>query len=270
MADQRIAVGVQPGGTQRDHGVTRLHPVRSQHLIMLDDASGCPGHVVLIAFQQPWMLGRFPADEGDSRHFAAAGDTPDDRGDPLRHHLAARDVVGHEQRFGPTHHNVVYDHAHQVDADGVVSIHRLGDGHLGADPVGTGRQHRTVHPAQGRGVEHSGETAKSAQDFGPPGTLDRRLHQSHRAVASLHVHSGVGIGDAGGAALTGVRALLRLRGHGRVRASEPPIADPIGTPSTSTIPVCRSAASSTSSVPTSVGSLPARTGNSNSSTSLPC
>ena len=54
---------------------------------------------------------------------AGGGDARDDGRDPLRDDLAAGDVVGHEQRLGAAHDDVVDDHADEVEADGVVHVH---------------------------------------------------------------------------------------------------------------------------------------------------
>ena len=99
----------------------------------------------------------------------------------------AGDVVGHEQRFRPAHHQVVDHHAHQVEADGVVHVHRLGDGDLGADAVGRGGQHRMVELGEPAGIEESGEAADAAHHLGAPGLRDPGLHQLDGPVPGLDV-----------------------------------------------------------------------------------
>ena len=94
--------------------------------------------------EQPGVLGGLAADQGAAGQPAALGDARDDRGDPLGDDLADRDVVGHEQRLGAADHEVVDDHADQVDADRVVHVHPLGDVDLGADAVGGGGEQRAV------------------------------------------------------------------------------------------------------------------------------
>ncbi len=78
----------------------------------------------------------------------------DDRVDPLRHELADGDVVLQEQRLGAADHQVVDHHRDQVDADGVVLVHRLRDRRLGADAVG-GRR-----PAAARGSRRAARTVR--------------------------------------------------------------------------------------------------------------
>jgi hypothetical protein len=78
------------------------------------------------------------------------------------HHLAAGDVVGHVQRLGAHHHDVVNHHAHEVVADGVVDVHGLGDGNLGAHAVrGRGQQGLLVGQEL-RDVVQACETADAA------------------------------------------------------------------------------------------------------------
>ena len=80
---------------------------------------------------------------------------PDDQfADPLGHRAADGDVVLQEQRLGAAHHQVVDDHRDQVEADGVVLVHRLGDRELGADAVGR------ATPAAVRGSRRAARTAR--------------------------------------------------------------------------------------------------------------
>ena len=120
--------------------------MRTEDVGMLHDPCRGTRTVVLVGLQQPGVLGRLPADQGDSRDLTSGRDTGDDGGDAFGHDLAGGDVVGHEQRLCATDDNVVDDHADQVVPDRVVLAHGLGDGDLGADPIGAGGQDRTRHP----------------------------------------------------------------------------------------------------------------------------
>jgi len=146
---QRVAVGVQPAAGQGQHGITRPHPVRAEQVVGLHHASGGSGDVVLVGPEQAGVLGGLATHQGGSSQSAALGHARDDRGDALGHHAAAGDVVGDEQRLGSAHDEVVHEHAHQVLPDGVVPVHPLGHRHLGADPVGGGRQQRVAVAPQG-------------------------------------------------------------------------------------------------------------------------
>src|SRR5699024_1865000 len=105
------------------------------------------------------------------------------------------DVVGHHQRFGAHDHDVIHDHAHQVVTDGVVGVHGLGDGHLGAHAVGGGRQQRALVALQGGGVVQAGETADATDDVRPVRGPHGILHQFHCRVTGTRVDAGRGVGD---------------------------------------------------------------------------
>ena len=124
-----------------------------------------------------------------------------------REDLAARDVVGHEQRLRADHDDVVDDHADEVEADRVVLVDRLGDRDLRADAVGARREQRLGVRAQGGGVEQTGETADPADDLGSVRAPDRGLHELDREVACGGVDAGGGIGIHGGVARGGSHAL---------------------------------------------------------------
>ncbi len=66
------------------------------------------------------MLRRLPPDEGTASQNASLRDSADDRRDPLRPNLTAHHIVGQEQRLGPAGHEIVDDHADEIDADRVV------------------------------------------------------------------------------------------------------------------------------------------------------
>src|SRR5699024_8584520 len=135
-----------------------------------------PGQVVLVGIHCPRVLGGLPTDEGTTGLVTAFGDPTDDLGDPLGHHGAAGDVVGHEQRFGATDHQIVGHHRHQVDTDRVVFVHLLGEHQFRADPVGGGRQDRVPIPG-GVQPEKTRETAGVGDLFRATGARDVTLHQ---------------------------------------------------------------------------------------------
>ena len=156
------------------------------------------------------MLGGLAADERGAGLGAAARDARDDVGDALGEDLAARDVVGHEERLRADHDDVVDDHADQVEPDRVVLVDGLRDRDLRADAVGAGGQQRTRVRAQRGRVEEAGETADSAQHLGTVGAAHRGLHQLDREVAGSRIDPGFGIGVHG--RMSGGR-----RRRGRVR-----------------------------------------------------
>ena len=172
-------------------GLTRSGP---EHVVGLDDADAGGRDVVVIGRHQAGMLGRLAAQQRAAGHHAAVGDAGHQFADPLGHRAADRDVVLQEQRFGTAHHEVVDDHRDEVDPDGVVLVHRLGDGQLGADAVGRGRQHRLAIAAAQR--EQPGESAETAAHFGPGGLLGQRFQEFDGAVTGFDVDPGRRVGDA--------------------------------------------------------------------------
>ena len=132
-----------------------------------------------------------------------------DRGDLVRHDLAAGDVVEQEQRLGAAGHQVVDDHRDQVDADRVVDVHLLRDDQLGADAVGRGGEQRLlvlVHVEP----EQPGEAADVADHLGPPGAVHLGLEQLDRLLAGVDGDPRVGVGHGA--------PVLRARRPGRPRS----------------------------------------------------
>src|SRR5699024_88115 len=148
------AVGVDARRRQSDEDVTGAHLLGSEQVCCVNDTGGGTGDIVFVDAEQARVLGGLPSDQGDAGAGAGIGDAADDIGDAFGHDLAAGDVVGHEQRPGSAHDDVVDDHPDEVEADGVVLVQGLGDGDLRAHPIGGGGQQRTVVV-----LEH--ETSKS-------------------------------------------------------------------------------------------------------------
>ena len=195
-AHQRVAVGVQARAGHRHEHVALAHPVRPEDLVGLHHAGHRAGHVVLVRAEQAGVLGGLAADEGARRPRRTPAAMPCTmRRDALRDDPAAGDVVGHEQRLGAAHDDVVDDHADQVEADRVVHVERLRDRDLGAHAVGAGRQQR-------RGMPGSALASNSpAKPPSPPSTSGRVawrphcLHQLDGLVTGLDVDTGGGVGD---------------------------------------------------------------------------
>ena len=85
------------------------------------------------------MFCGFATKKRATRLYAPLGDASDNVGDMFRHNFAYRNVVLQKQGFGTADHKVINAHGHQVDADGVVLVHGLGDGEFGSHAVGTRR-----------------------------------------------------------------------------------------------------------------------------------
>ncbi len=162
LPDQREAVGVQSGGRQAEHDVAGPDQAGTQQPVGLHHPGGRAGQVELVWTEMPGMFGRLAPDQRAARLHAAFGYSRHDLGDALGHDLPADDVVGHVERLGAANHQIVDDHADQIDPDGAVAARPLGDQHLGAHAVGCGREQRAAHRAQPGRVEQPGETADPA------------------------------------------------------------------------------------------------------------
>ena len=179
---------------EREDDVAGAHAVGAEDAVGLDDAGRGARDVVVVDAEQARVLGGLAADERRAGLGAAARDARDDVGDALREDLAARDVVGHEERLRADHDDVVDDHADQVEPDRVVLVDRLRDRDLRADAVGARRQQRTRVRAQRGRVEQAREPADAAQHLGTVRAPHRGLHQLDREVAGSGIDPGFGIG----------------------------------------------------------------------------
>jgi hypothetical protein len=139
------------------------------------------------------VLRGLAAHKGRAGLGAAGRDASDDVGDPLGEDLAARDVVGHEERLGPHHDDVVDDHADEVEADRVVLVDGLRDRDLRADAVGAGREQRLVVGLERRRIEEAGEAADAAENLRPVRAPHGRLHQLDGEIARSRVDTGGGV-----------------------------------------------------------------------------
>ena len=206
VADERVAVRVQAARGEREHDVAVAHAVGAEDVAGLDDTGRGARDVVVVDAEEARVLGGLAADEGGSGLGAPCGDAADDVGDALGEDLAARDVVGHEERLRADDDDVVDDHADEVEPDGVVLVDGLGDRDLRADAVGARREERLRVRAERGGVEQPGEPADAADHLGTVRAPDRGLHELDREVARGRVDPGGGIGVHGGVA--------RGRSHG--------------------------------------------------------
>ena len=179
VADQRVAVGVQPArapSRRRRHrggpGRARAGAAASTTPVVAPATSYSSGSI------RPGVLGGLAADQRAAGLDAGLGDALDDRRDPLGHDPAAGDVVGHEQRLGAADDQVVDDHADQVEADRVVDVHGLRDRDLGADAVGGGGQDRLACSGSGPRRRTARRSRRATPiTSGRRGLLDPDLHQ---------------------------------------------------------------------------------------------
>ena len=173
---------MQAGGRHRDDGVALADLVRAEELGSFDDADGGGGNVVVVNVHDTWVLRGLAAEQRAARLDAALGDAGNNVGYLLGDDLADRDVVLQEKWLRAADDKVVDAHGDQVDADGVVLVHRLSDGQLGADAVGSGREQRLLVLAQG---EQAGEAADAALDLWAGGALGKGREQLYGLVAGF-------------------------------------------------------------------------------------
>ena len=194
VTDERVPVGMRTAGCQGEDHVARAHPLGAEHGARLDDAGRSSRDVVVVHAQKARVLGRLAADERGAGELAPRRDAAHDVGDALGEHLAARDVVGHEERLRAHDDDVVDDHADEILADRVVLVDHLRDRHLRPDPVGRGREQRLGVTEQCARVEEAREAADAAEDLGAVGAPDGRLHQFDGEISRRGVDAGFGIG----------------------------------------------------------------------------
>ena len=134
------------------------------------------------------MFGRLAAHKCRSRLGACVGDALDDGGDALGNDLSAGDVVGHEEGARAGHNDVVNDHAHEVEANRVVLVDRLGQGDFGAHAIRTRGQQWVPVFLEKTDVEEAGESANASDNFGSVGCPNRGLHQFDGQVTGGRVY----------------------------------------------------------------------------------
>jgi len=103
--------------------------------------------------------------------------------------LAAREVVEEEQRLGALHQDVVGAHRHEVDADGVVAVHRERELELGTHAVGAGDEHGLAKSACRSPPARRSRRCPPA--LGPHRALGERLDALDERVAGVDVDAGV-------------------------------------------------------------------------------
>ena len=188
LPHQGVAVGVEAAGGQSQDHIPRPHGGRVQDGVLLHDAHGETGQVIVLRGHGAGVLGGLAADEGAARLAAALRHA----GDQLLHPggVVASDgqVIQEEEGLCPAADDVVDAHGHAVDAHGVVLAHELGDALLGAHTVGPGDQDGLAHPGGIRG-EEAAEAADAGEDAGGKGPLHVLSHALHALIPGLDVHA---------------------------------------------------------------------------------
>ncbi|CAB0887313.1 hypothetical protein FRC0406_02007 [Corynebacterium diphtheriae] len=162
VASQGVAVGVQTRRCHSDDNIAVAHTVWAENLIGFNNAHGGCGNVIMLRLHHTWVLCGFATEQCATSLDAALGDAGHDLCHVLWHNFADCDVVLEEQWFRATDNEVIHAHCHQVDTDGVVLVHSLGDSQLGAHAVGTCCEQRLTVLAE---CEQSGESAEAATNL---------------------------------------------------------------------------------------------------------
>jgi hypothetical protein len=106
------------------------------HAVALDDAHAEADQLDLALAVHAGHRGGLAAEQRAAGAPAALGHAAQRVLGDLLVEPAHRHVVEEDQRLGALHHEVVHDHRHAVDADGVVAPELGGQLELGADAVG--------------------------------------------------------------------------------------------------------------------------------------
>ncbi len=199
VADERVAVGVQSAGGDRDHGVTVLHhdPRRGWHPPR-PRRWPHPRRRSRAGPSSPGCSAVSPPTSAGARRRARFGDAAHDVGDALGNDLAAGDVVGHEERLRAHHDDVVDHHADQVLP--IVSCLSIACAIATFVPTpsvlvaSSGRRKSRSALASNR----AGEPADTAEHFGAVRRAHGRLHQLDGEITCSGVDAGFGIGIGGG------------------------------------------------------------------------
>ena len=190
-AHERVAVAVESARGDPDQHVA-LGDVRPvDHPVAFDDAHAETHELDVALRVHPGHRRRLAAEQRTARAPAALGDTPQRiAGDRLRE-VAHRDVVEKDDRLGTLDDQVVHDHRDTVDPDRVVAADPGRELQLGPDAVGC-RDEDRILVAVG-GLEHSGEAADRAQDFGAEGALRDLLDVVDEGLVVVEIHAGPGV-----------------------------------------------------------------------------
>jgi len=107
FARERIAVGMQAGGRQRDQSVSGLDTLAGEKILAFDGADDEACQIVFAGWIKSGHLRGFAADEGAAGFAARAAHAFDELLDDLRIELAHGQVVEEKQRLRALHENIV-------------------------------------------------------------------------------------------------------------------------------------------------------------------
>ena len=113
---------MQARGGHTNQYVASPYPLSTQHAASLNHTRSRTGDVVVIRAHQTGVLSGLATQQWGAHSRTGLGHAAHNVRNALGHHMAASNVVSHQQRARTHHHDVVNHHAHQVLADGVVDV----------------------------------------------------------------------------------------------------------------------------------------------------
>jgi hypothetical protein len=211
---------VQPTRRNPEQHVTGHNAPAVDHLVLLDDAEGETGEVVLARRETARMLCGFTANQTAARQSAAASDATYDRGRDRRLQRLGDIVVEKRHRLGTEREHVVHTHGDEVDAHGAVALHHERNAELGADAVGRGHQQRPP-VARGNPTQCS-EATDAGDDLRPHRCTRRRFGCRGDPVTRDDVHSRLAIRYRHQRTLVSTGSASHSRATKATRRKQPP------------------------------------------------
>ena len=193
FADERVSVGMDAAGREAKNYVTLTYRGFPEYFILIDNADGKSGQIVILRLHGAGVLRGFTADQGAAGLNAAFRNAGDEGGDFLRLISADGNIIKEEQGLCSAADDIVDAHGDTVNADRVVDAHELCNPLLRSDPVCTGDKDRIFHAGQLR-PEQSAESADIRDHAGDKGALNMLLHQTDTFVSGFNIDACGGIG----------------------------------------------------------------------------
>ncbi len=189
-ADQRVAVGMRPGGCQAQDHVPGLNRAAVEQLCPVHDTDAETGQVEIAWCIHAGHLCRLPAQQRTAGLTASFGHACHDGGAGLYVQLACREVVEEEQRLGALHQHVVHAHSHQVDAHRIQAPEVDGQPQFGAYTVGT-RNKNGVLVGGSIELEQATEAADAAEHAPTVSRGNQRFDSVYQFIAGVDIDTGV-------------------------------------------------------------------------------
>src|ERR1700675_4840838 len=125
---ERIAVRVQSVGCETKNYVACFDPTAIDNLRAFNDPDDPTGEIVFALPIDSWHLRRFTADQRATGRATSARKSANELIENAPFQLFRADIIEKKQRTRAKRRDVVDTMGHQIDADGIVPVHR--EGHL--------------------------------------------------------------------------------------------------------------------------------------------